>query len=237
MSLLIALFFSDFCTHPGMKTALILGSSGLTGSYILDLLLKDDSFQSVITINRKPSGIHHPKLTEIISQFNAEKDLAPFVSIDTIFSCLGTTRKKTPDLQQYRNIEIGIPVQYATVALTKNLQGFHFISAVGVQPGSGNFYIRIKSEAEEALKSLHIPHLHIYQPSLLTGQRKEKRPLEKLAASLFPLINRILPKKWMHYHSISAADLAKGMVFISQQPNQKKISHHTYSSIMQFKNT
>lgn len=220
-----------------MKTALILGSSGLTGSYILDLLLQDDSYQSVITINRKPSGLHHPKLTEIISQFNAEKDLAPFTSIDTLFSCLGTTRKKTPDLQQYRSIEIDIPVRYARVALTKNLRQFHFISAVGVQPGSSNFYIRIKSEAEEALKSLPIPHLHIYQPSLLTGQRKEKRLLEKFAASLFPLINRLLPKKWMHYHSISAADLAYGMVHINQQVQQNQVSYHTYPSIMQFKKT
>jgi uncharacterized protein YbjT (DUF2867 family) len=220
-----------------MKTALVLGSTGLTGSYITQLLLQDAAIQYVITVNRKPSGIHHPKLTEIFSSFEAEKDLAPFASVDVIFSCLGTTRKKTPDLQLYRKIEIDIPVSYAKVALTKNLRGFHFISAVGVKPGSGNFYIQIKSEAEEALKSLHIPHLHIYQPSLLTGQRKEKRLLENIAAACFPLINRLLPKKWMRYHSISAADLARGMVYISHQPEQQHVSYHTYSSIMQFKNS
>ena len=216
-----------------MKTALILGSTGLTGSYILQLLLKDDAYQNVITINRKPSGLNHPKLQEIISSFDAEKDLAPFASIHTIFSCLGTTRKKTPDLNQYRKIEIDIPVNYATNALSKKLESFHFISAVGVTPRSGNFYIRIKSEAEEALKKLSIPHLHIYQPSLLTGPRKENRVFENIASFFFPLFNRLLPKKWMHYHSIAAADLAKGMVCISQLPEEKKVNYHTYLSIMQ----
>lgn len=215
-----------------MKTALILGSTGLTGKHMLDLLLQDPNYDKIILINRRTIGTIAPKVIEVISDMNAVEDLKSFDKIDTIFSCLGTTRKKTPDLNLYRKIEIEYPVAYAKAALSKGLQTFHYISAVGVTPTSKNFYLKIKSEAEEALKMLHIRALHIYQPSLITGMRKERRLGEGVASFLMPFIDRILPEKYKKYHSIEATSLAKGMLRIDNIPTKTAVTYHTYTSII-----
>ncbi len=104
-----------------MKTALILGSSGLTGSFILEKLILDTDFDKIILLNRKESGIINPKIQEIITDFKDEINFDSVAKIDSIFSCLGTTRKKTPDLSQYREIEIEIPCKIGKLAMEKGL--------------------------------------------------------------------------------------------------------------------
>lgn len=215
-----------------MKTALILGSSGLTGSYVLKTLMNDNRYSKIILINRRPTSFHSNKVVEIISRLNAFEDLTSIDTIDTIFSCLGTTRKKTPDLNHYRHIEIDIPVSFAKAALSKGLKNFHYISAVGVKSSSKNFYLKIKSDAESALKELNIPALHIYQPSLIKGKRNDQRWGEGMAALIMPIIDKVLPKKYLAYHSIEAKSLAEGMVRIDNEPTNKPVTYHTYASII-----
>jgi hypothetical protein len=52
-----------------MKTALILGSSGLTGSFVLEKLILDPDFDKIILLNRKETEILNPKIQEIITDF------------------------------------------------------------------------------------------------------------------------------------------------------------------------
>lgn len=77
-----------------MKTSLILGSSGLTGSFILKKLILDTDFHKIILLNRKKSGIINPKIHEIVTDFKDKINFESVAKIDSIFSCLGTTRKK-----------------------------------------------------------------------------------------------------------------------------------------------
>ena len=47
-----------------MKTAIILGSSGLTGSFILEKLIEDNQYVKIILLNRKKSGIENSKIED-----------------------------------------------------------------------------------------------------------------------------------------------------------------------------
>jgi nucleoside-diphosphate-sugar epimerase len=49
-----------------MKTAILLGASGLTGGHVLEKLLKDENYGIVKLFNRTASGKTHPKIQEII---------------------------------------------------------------------------------------------------------------------------------------------------------------------------
>ncbi len=215
-----------------MKTALILGSSGLTGSFILEKLIIDTDFDKIILVNRKETGIINPKIQEIITDFKDEINFISVAKIDSIFSCLGTTRKKTPDLSQYREIEIEIPCKIAKLAMEKGLQSFHFISSVGASSKSSNFYLKIKGEAEEKLASLKIPHLHIYRPSLLIGPRKENRLTEKIFMFTMPIFNPFMLGSAVKYKTMQIENLSKSMIEMDRKVTNGQVEIHEYESIM-----
>lgn len=209
--------------------ALILGSTGLTGSYLLQQLLQDDYFREVIILVRKKTNIQHPKLSEVITDFSGDlMDISSDINCDVLFSCLGTTRRRTPDLNVYRNIEIYIPEKIARIAQDKGLQQIHYISAIGAKENSWNYYLNMKGLAEKALIRLDIPNLYIYRPSLITGKRKEIRFSEKIAQYLFQLINPLLIGKGTKYRSIPAERIVSFMIQNCKSASSGKVSiYHT----------
>jgi len=74
---------------------LILGSSGLTGSNVLKHALEDTRISEVFIWVRKPLGISHPKLKEVIVNFlDYESVETKFPLVDSVCCCIGTTIKK-----------------------------------------------------------------------------------------------------------------------------------------------
>ncbi len=49
-----------------MIRAIITGSTGMVGEGVLHECLLSDEVEQVLVINRKPCGVKHPKLKEII---------------------------------------------------------------------------------------------------------------------------------------------------------------------------
>ena len=101
------------------KTAIILGATGLTGSLLLQQLLKDESFHKIILFSRSSVNNQHPKIKEyLIDLFQLEKYEEQFQA-DVVFCCVGTTQKKSPDNETYRKVDFGIPVAAAKLAKIK----------------------------------------------------------------------------------------------------------------------
>ncbi|MFV0139624.1 NAD(P)H-binding protein [Empedobacter falsenii] len=218
------------------KTALILGSTGLIGSLLLDKLLKHSNYSKVIMVVRKPQQINHPKLVEIVTDFNSQINLDDIETIDSIFSCLGTTRKKTPDLNAYRKIEIDIPVQFAQLGNKKGLTKFHYISSVGANATTSNFYLKMKGEAEKALLHENVKQLFLYRPSLLIGNRVEYRLAENISAKILPLFNPFLVGNLSKYKSIAAENVAQALLENDLHITSEKVSVLYYNEIMNSKN-
>ena len=104
------------------KTAIILGSSGLTGGLLLEKLLADERYSSVKLFSRKASGIDHPKVKEYVVDLFQLGDYAADVKGDEVYCCIGTTKKKTPDQAAYHKIDFGIPVATAKLCAANNIE-------------------------------------------------------------------------------------------------------------------
>nr|WP_314545349.1 NAD-dependent epimerase/dehydratase family protein [uncultured Empedobacter sp.] len=219
------------------KSALVLGSSGLIGSLLLEKLFNHPDYSTIITIVRKPQQINHPKLIEIVTDFNSDINLDDIETINSIFSCLGTTRKKTPDLDAYHKIEVDIPNQFAKLGNQKGLTKFHYISAVGANANSSNFYLKMKGEAEETLQKNTIKQLFLYRPSLLIGNRAEYRLAENISAKVFPLINFFLRGNLSKYKSIEAKKVAQSLIENDLHSTSNKVSILHYNEIINSINT
>lgn len=191
--------------------AIIAGASGLIGSNLLNILLHNPGFDEVLVLVRKELPVQHPKLKQLVIDFNNLGAYADKITGEVIFCCLGSTRKKTPDLTEYRKIDHDYPVQLAQIALNNNIGQYHLVSSIGANAAASNFYTKMKGETEESIKAVGLKCLCIYQPSALAGDRKESRPMERFALEVMKIINPLLIGSLKKYRSIAVSTVADVM--------------------------
>lgn len=198
------------------KTAIILGATGLTGGLLLDLLLKDDRYGHVTLFNRNSCGIKHPKLTEyIVDLFQLEHYKDKFKAME-VFCCIGTTKAKTSDKEIYTKIDYGIPVAAASLCNDNGIETFVVISTLGAKKKSKIFYNRTKGKMEAAVLDFQIKHTYILQPSLISGEREERRVGEQFMKFLMSLLKPLLHfGDLKRYRPIHPQTIAKCMVWLA----------------------
>lgn len=191
--------------------ATVIGATGLIGSYLLELLLKDDHFDSLRVLVRRPFESDHPKLEKKLVDFtDAESFRLALEGSDVVFCSIGTTQKKVKgDKEAYRKIDYDITVNAARFCKLNGCETFVFVSSVGASSKSKNFYLKLKGEIEDAVKAIGLKHVHIMQPSLLLGKRKESRFGEKIAQWVMPVFSFLIPKK---YRPVKAKKVAEQMI-------------------------
>jgi uncharacterized protein YbjT (DUF2867 family) len=187
----------------------IAGASGLTGIACLQQLLQDERVSHVVSIGRRPLGIVHPKLTEIML---VGGKLETPVKADGFICCLGTTLRKAGSEAAFRAVDFELPLHLAEALSQEGCRKMAVISAMGANLKSLVFYNRVKGEMELALRKLPFDALHILRPSFIEGNRQESRPMEKLGLFLFRMIDPLLKGNMSHYRIIKAETLAAGLI-------------------------
>lgn len=191
------------------RTALLLGASGLTGRNVLQLLLNDSLYTQVTIYVRRPVKLSHPKLIQQVINYET---LDTAVEANDVFCCLGTTIKKAGSQQAFRQVDLVYPLRVAALQLAAGSTQFNLISAVGASERSGVFYSRIKGEVEQALQRMGFPQLHIFRPSIIIGERDERRTGEKIALGLARVIAPLLIGPLRKYRPVTALAIARAML-------------------------
>jgi uncharacterized protein YbjT (DUF2867 family) len=213
------------------KNVLLIGASGLIGSELVQLLLRDDKIKTVKVFVRKTLAITDQKLIELLVDFERLEDFKHEFQGDALFCCIGTPRKKTPDLAAYKAIDYGIVLAAANLAKKNQVPQVHLVSAIGAAVSSKIFYNRLKGEIEKDLLQLDFPTTVIYQPAMLIGKRSESRPAEFIAQKLMPFFDVFLLGKAQKYHSIEAKKVAESMLDNLHKP-QKGASVFQYDKMI-----
>lgn len=209
-----------------MKKAIVYGASGLVGSFILENLLNNATYEQVIIVVRRDLNIQHPKLKMLIGDFNTLSKVIEGIQVDEVFIALGTTQKKTPDKKLYYQIDHDYPILAAKLAKENGAKAVFLVSALGANAKSSIFYTKLKGETEQGIISLNLEHTNIFRPSMILGDRKESRPMEKVFIGIFKLINPLFLGSLSKYKGIEAEDIAKAMVKSAERLDQKvKILH------------
>jgi len=195
------------------KTAVLLGATGLIGSELLQILLNSRDYAKVNILVRKPVDITHPKLNMHVVDFsNTENYHQALETGDIIFCCIGTTMKKVNGNKiKYRSIDYDIAVNAAKWGIEKGYHHYSFVSAIGADSRSSNFYLRLKGEVEDKISSFGYSTLDIFRPSLLMGRRKDQRAEEKFAQMVFPVISFLFAGGWRKYKPVKAEAVARAM--------------------------
>lgn len=202
------------------KKAIILGATGLTGSHLLELLLNDSNYDAVKVFTRKKLSVSHPKLEEHEIDLLKLSDYADKFTGDVVFCCIGTTKAKTPNKDLYRAVDYGIPVKAAKLCKHNSINTFIVISAIGANPQSKIFYNRLKGEMERDVLAQKIKHTQLLQPSLIMGNREEKRLGEDLSKQFMKIAGFLIPAR---YKMIEGETVARAMAQVASKPTKETI--------------
>lgn len=216
------------------KSAIVLGATGLTGSHLVDRLVADDRYGEVKLFSRRSSDHTSPKIREYIGDILQLEQFREDFTADVVFCCVGTTSSKTRDRNIYRAVDYGIPYHAARLANENRIPSFQVISSIGANPNSRVFYSRTKGEMEEAVLALNIPHTFILRPSLILGDRKERRWAEEAAAVIMKSVRFLLAGRLRNYRPIEASTIASAMIRLDQVKPGLKIVHS--ARIQEFRN-
>jgi uncharacterized protein YbjT (DUF2867 family) len=204
-----------------MKTAIILGATGLTGGVLLRKLLEDDRYGNIILFSRSPANVNHAKIEEhIIDLFKLEEHAEKFKA-DEVYCCIGTTKSKTPDNETYKKIDHGIPVIAAKLCEKNNIPCYLVVSAMGADAKSKIFYNRVKGKMEKDVLEFDIKKTYIFRPSLIAGDREEKRTGEKIAKYAMSFFKPLMIGFLEKYRSISPQEIATAMIFVANNGHRQ----------------
>lgn len=196
------------------KKAIVVGATGLIGGYCLRELLKNSRYGQVLALVRRPLELKHPKLKQLIVDFDHLEKYAQRLKTNDVFCCLGTTRKKSPTPEAYRKIEFEYAFKLASIASRNKADKFLTVSSIGADSDSSYFYLRTKGEVEDVISALRFKAVHLFHPSFITGERdrKERRPMERVLETLLNPLSFLFIGPIRKYRPMAGKTIARAMV-------------------------
>jgi hypothetical protein len=204
--------------------AIVTGVTGMVGEGVLHECLESDAVEAVLIINRKPSGISHPKLKEIIHSdfFNLSPIASQLTGYNACYFCLGVSSigMKEPE---YRKVTYDLTLQFAETLAQQNPEmTFCYVSGAGTdstEKGS-SMWARVKGKTENDLMKLPFRQVFAFRPGYIhpTPGLKNVLPFVKYVSWLFPIFKVILP------NTVSTlAQVGQAMIKVTQFGYDKKI--------------
>ena len=185
--------------------AIIIGATGATGKELVQRLINDQTFNQITVLVRKKSFENHPKLKEVIVNFEHLDQFKHEIYADVAFSCLGTTLKIAGSKANQWKVDFDYQLQFAQLAKENHIKTFVLLSAFGANSASKIFYSKMKGKLEEQIVKLNFPQTIIVKPASLI-RPNSNRPFEKFSVKLIQQLNKFGILK--NFTPISVFDLS-----------------------------
>ncbi|AYD47815.1 NAD-dependent epimerase/dehydratase family protein [Arachidicoccus soli] len=190
---------------------IITGTTGMVGEGVLHVCLNDERVENILVINRKPCGIVHPKLKElIVSNFfelaNIEDELKGY---NACFFCLGITSLRATE-EQYTKITYTLTLYMANMLCKLNPDmTFSYISGAGTT-GDENakmMWVRVKSKTENALSRLPFKKVFNFRPGFIKPIKglRNTHSFYKYIVWMFPIGRRLFPNSFCTLQELGIA--------------------------------
>jgi uncharacterized protein YbjT (DUF2867 family) len=199
------------------KTAIVFGATGLVGNLLLEELEASKAYTAIRIFVRQSTGIPLTGIEEIVTDFSDQGSLAAQVRGDDLYICLGTTIKKAGSIANMEKIDRDLPVMVATMAHGNGAKRIAVVSSIGAASTSKNYYLRIKGEMEEGIQKIGFERTVIVRPSMLLGDRKEKRTAEMVGKVVMKTVNPLLTGKMKKFRAIHGRDVARAMILLIRE--------------------
>jgi uncharacterized protein YbjT (DUF2867 family) len=206
-----------------VKTAIIFGSSGLVGKNLLNQIINNSNYSKIKIFVRSSLEISDQKVEIINTDFKDLQKIKNLIIGDDCFFCIGTTKKNSPDKNEYRRVELDLPKKIAQISKSNDIKSFIYVSSGFADPKNSGDYLKFKGLVEEEIKSLNFEKIGILRPSFLLGNRKENRVGEKIGIFIFKLLSPLFVGPFKKMKPIHSEIVAKAMIQIANEDIQQII--------------
>jgi uncharacterized protein YbjT (DUF2867 family) len=190
---------------------IITGATGMVGEGVLHECLQHPQVEAVLVINRKPCGVVHSKLKEIIHQdfLNFSPIENQLSGYNACFFCLGVSSLgMRPD--DYYKMTYTLTLHLAEILSKLNLaMTFCYVSGAGTdssEKGRSN-WARVKGKTENDLMKLPFKHVFAFRPAFIRPTKGLKNTLSfyKYIGWLFPIGRKLYPNGFCTLKEIGLA--------------------------------
>jgi uncharacterized protein YbjT (DUF2867 family) len=178
-----------------MIRLLIAGATGLVGRHALALALTDPRISHVVAPTRR-ALLPHPRLENPLVDFEALPEQAEWWRVDAVVCALGTTIREAGSQAAFRRVDVDYVQAVAAHARSVGARSFALNSSLGADPKARGFYLRCKGEAEQSLAALGYPSLTFVRPSIIGGEREQRRPMEHLGMRVLSAFEAVVPERY-----------------------------------------
>jgi uncharacterized protein YbjT (DUF2867 family) len=195
-----------------MKTAIVIGASGLIGKALTQQLINLPQYETVHILVRKPIDLQHPKLQQHIIDFDKMQQSVDFIKGDEAFCCLGTTMKQAGSKEKFYRVDYEYVNDFARLCSQQGIKKFALVSSMGADSKSFIYYNQVKGAIEQKISSYNFETTIICRPSMLVGNRTEKRIGEEIGIVIGNYLSFLIPAK---YKNIHVEQVAKAMISLA----------------------
>ena len=193
--------------------AIITGTTGMVGEGVLQECLSHQNVEEILVINRRPCGISHPKLTEIIHSdfFNLSPVADKLKGYNACFFCLGVSSVGMSE-EQYYNLTYNLTMNFAQLLSGQNQEmTFCYISGAGTdstEKGRMN-WARVKGKTENDLAKLPFKKVFACRPGFMLPSEGAKNVpgYYKVFKYLYPVLRSVFPN-----HVSTLKEVARAMI-------------------------
>lgn len=191
-------------------SVIITGATGMVGEGVLLECLADARVGRVLVINRRPSGLAHPKLLEIVHAdfFDLAAIQSRLAGYDACFFCLGVSSLGMSEAD-YARVTQALTLEFGrALARTNPTLVFCYVSGKGTDStGHGRtMWARVKGRTENELLGL-FPRGAMFRPGMMkaTPGQKNLKPWYHLVAWIYPLGRALWPAAFCTLREVAQA--------------------------------
>jgi hypothetical protein len=179
--------------------AIIFGASGMVGEGVLHTALNDSRVESVLVIGRRPCGMQHEKMRELLH--NDFYDLSAIESqlsgYTACYFCLGTTSLKKSEAE-YTRTTYDLTMHAAqTLSRLNPAMTFFYVSGQGADSTEKGrqMWARVKGKTENDLMKLPFKAVYLFRPGLIKPIKDMRHTLSfaKPLSVLYPFLKTLFP--------------------------------------------
>jgi hypothetical protein len=204
----------------GSAKVAIFGATGMVGSEALDLCLRSNDVESLISIGRRKTGLDHPKLVEIEHRNFLDYSLIAhnLCDLNTCLYCLGVYQAQVSKEKFWEITVDYLDALIRTLEETNPEIRFCLFSAQGASRSERSFmrFAKAKGRAENLLLCSQLGEKFIFRPGYIKPGPKHLNTT--ISAKAFEPIYRLFPTI-----GVDAVDLAKAIVDVGLQGHEKTV--------------
>ena len=204
--------------------AIITGVTGMVGEGVLHECLQHPDVESVLVINRKPCGVKHEKLKEIIHKdfFDLSSIENQLTGYNACYFCAGVSSVGKKE-GEYRHITYDLTLNFAKTLLKQNqYMTFCYVSGSGTDSTEKGrlMWARVKGKTENDLLKLGFKDAYMFRPGFIKPTKGLKNAYKSYMffTPFYPIFRKLFPK-----FVVTLEEIGLAMINVTLFGSEKKV--------------